>query len=278
MVRPSSLIALFLLGCAQATAVPHAAPASEPTPTQEPGLLHQDGNLQGDDWRALTWDGAQGTRRTLRVLQERFDALPPAKQAELVASARSVTVTCPYNRSLVQIVLAMNEVVQRHDARDMNLAIRPEWQRLQSGLAEHIALYESLGVAELPLPSEVELLAFSPYVQPAGEHSPLERRDGLLFTAEQVRASDDPIGDMAPLIASIQPIVDTYPEPTKLSIETWRATLTDALQEYWPMKMQLIGWRHTLERIRVHAADDPELERDLTLLIDTINELTALYC
>ena len=273
MIHRSTLIVLFLVGCAQATAEQVAIQPKSTASTQ----LHEDNLLLDSDWRALTWDGAQGTQRTLDVLAYRFEQQTPARQAELVASARSLVSTCPYNRAVVQLILALNTEVARHDAHALNEAYRNEFLRLQTGLKANVDLFETLGVADLPLPEDVSIWQITPQAEPTNTLSPLMGRPELLQTRGQVEGSETPLADMEPLLAQIEPIVNAYTPGTKMHIDVWRATLTDSLGEYWPWKMQLIGWRNTLERIRVHARE-PGLQEDIDRMVDTIDRVTALYC
>ena len=141
----------------------------------------------------------------------------------------------------------------------------------------HVDLFETLQVADLPLPEDVSVWQITPHAEPIDLLSPLTGRHELLQTRVEVEGSETPLADMAPLLVQIEPIVNAYTPGTKVHIDVWRATLTDSLGEYWPWKMQLIGWRNTLERIRVHARE-PGLQQDIDRMVEVIDRITALYC
>ena len=175
------------------------------------------------------------------------------------------------------MVLALNTEVSRHDASTFNEAYRNEFLRLQAGLQAHVDLFETLGVADLPLPEDVATWQITPDAEPMTPLSPLKGRHELLQTRAEVEGSETPLADMAPLLEQIDPIVKAYTPVTKLHIEVWRDNLTDSLGEHWPWKMQLIGWRNTLERIGVHARE-PGLQQDIDRMVHTIDGIVEKYC
>ena len=170
--------------------------------------------------------------------------------------------TCAYNRAAVQLPVVLHQVAQRHDPSRVSPRGRLEWARVQQGLAQHVALLDSIEVASLPMPTSTDHLAGF---------------DTYLRSGPQLKRSADPMADTSPMLQVISEVVDSFDEETFEELDAWRLILSDATGDNWPMGRQLGAFENHLSGLQGRV-EDPALEADLEKMVDLIQAWGAQGC
>lgn len=248
-MRP--LLFLFVAGCFQAEANPMAV-----------ARLNPDALLSAEAYTELLFDGAQGTTRAVRVARDQVEGLDALEEKEAREAADLAIGSCPYNRSGVQLPIALSLALQRHDAGTVEPEIRAEWRRLQVGLAEHVALLDQFGVTNLRAPLDGEYLYSHPDV---------------IVTRSQLEAAADPIAVTQHLVDAIPRLVDGYDAETVRFLESAQLTLGGHTRDQWPYVAILDAWRADLKAIEPRISDEA-LQAEVRAMIEVLNAFSSSRC
>jgi hypothetical protein len=200
------------------------------------------------------WQDAENATATLAAVRTHLEAMSPRQRAEVQAAAHVLITNCPYNRSSVQLPLAMGHVLARHDD--------PALAGLRKGVAQHVALLDLLGVLDLAKPG-------------TGDY--LDRDIPGLVTREQLESSADPVETTMAFLLQVKELVDAYDPATKAKIDEASAVVKDATLGQWTLKGQLIGFRSELETLAATTPNE-RVRTDADALVGLISQYVSLYC
>lgn len=231
-----------------------------------------------DEW-VVPWNGVD-VSRSLDGYRADLSGLSADRRQELSDAASEITRNCPYNRASVSLPLTVSAVLGRHQALLNDPAFRavaPEASRHLEGMVTNVAtwasIYETLGVADLPAPR-------------AGDY--LETQ--ALVLAVDLQAPDDALAALSLALDAVPSLVDGYDPRTLAKIEAAQATLDGAFEGGWPLKIELIAFRNSIEQVmkesRMRATTAPEelqaafawLDRDMLALKELIDTFVSLRC
>ena len=254
---------LALVSCASVEPVAEAAPM----------LAAKEDPIQDHPTPVVTWDGltieelphvdVRGTARSTQVILDIVRSQPADQRQAAADSLKVLQVTCPYNRASVQLPIALHLTVQKTEAGHLDPLIQKDWEYLQQGLADHVAILDALG-ADLPAITEEDYLY--------GKLFP----DGPMTRAE-LEAKADPVGATMPLLSSIRFVVDDYPAPVKESIDAHFARVDAGTGLQWNLKRQIIGWRAALQKMEPFLQDEAR-KKQVAQMIYAMDEYIGLYC
>jgi len=218
--------------------------------------------------------------RSLDRYAEQLRGLEPQTLEELASAASAITRNCPYNRSSVALPLTVQVVLARHEAllNDPDfLSVAPEAARQLDGMVANAStwtsIYTALSVADLPAPVPGD------YLHGAG-----------LVTAADLQTPDAALAAMGLTLAAVQGLVDAYDPTTLATIDSANASLSDAFGGGWPLKIEVIAFRNSIEEVmaeaRMRSTSPPEelqaafaaLDRDMLALKGLIDTFVALRC
>ncbi|MCB9779194.1 MAG: hypothetical protein H6742_11575 [Alphaproteobacteria bacterium] len=237
----------LLAGCHPAAATVDVAATADAWPSPPPDALAA--------WsHALAHEGAEPATGSLQRIHGDFAQLTPDQQRQARDAAASIISDCPYNRSMVQVPLVLQQVLARHDD--------PALSAVKAGVDAHVAVLRDLGVDALPLPA-------------AGRN--LDRPLVGLTTAAALRDSADPIGETRVLVDQIEGLVAAYDADTVARITTAADTLAKATGGQWALEGQLVGLQKELQRVLL-VVEDPALRVELIALDGLLAELVRQAC
>ena len=203
---------------------------------------------------SLAREGVEPATASLRRIHDGFTQLTPDQQRQARQAAASIISDCPYNRSMVQVPLVLQQVLARHD--------EPALTAVKAAVDAHVVVLRDLGVDALPPPV-------------AGGN--LDRPLRGLTTAAALRDSADPIGETRVLVDQIEGLVAAYDADTLARISTAADTLGKATEGQWALEGPLVGMQRELQRVLL-VTEDPALRVELIALDGLLAELVRQSC
>jgi len=194
-----ALLALFALGCHTATAI--EAPPS-------PAAVEA-------DWAEAALADVRGTTDATVALSKRVASLSTSDRTDARVAAAYVVANCPYNRASVQLALDLDRAASRYGPERFNHVIDLDWQRLRTGLAAHVEVFDHLGIDLEP----------------------------------------QPLSETSVQLAAVMGEVDAMDAMIKLGVDDAVERLNLHTGDQWPLKTQLLGWRNALEKMEPHVAN-----------------------
>lgn len=248
MARPHAALAasflLFVSGC-------RTGDAATASTTPAPDLA------AAADWRMVDDDprSIRSTTDALHRARDRYDALTPAAQARVRAATRSLAVNCPWNRSSLQLPLALSLEADKVRGEGLDADQREAWRQLRSGLALHVETLDRMVGSDWPMPGVTDNLDQL--------HAPaLQSRTDLL-------QDPHPLASTHQLLLQIDVLVPAFTTTTLATLNEARATLDADHPDAWPLSDALVGWSAALEQLRPHFTDP----HDQRILAEMLAEL-----
>lgn len=209
-------------------------------------------DVWSDENREQVLDGAKGTTESVIRIADRIRALSPKARTSIQQAAQVLQGNCPYNRAAFQIPIVLSAAADRIEADALTWGVREEWRRIQAGLRHHVGVVELVGGPDLTAPSFVDHLLGRPEIVSRAE---LMEGDSIAAT----RA----------LLDHIPEAVASYSTPTLDRIRDAEGVLEAETSGLWPLKLELVGWRMAIERVRVHV-HDPVAASQLDAMVDLL--------
>ena len=217
-----------------------AAPTSEAAPTPDPHAM-----IRAD---------VRGTAASIAQVEAELGALSPDERAQVAASLRTLSVSCPYTRSALLLPFALSEAVMAIPAERLDRLVQHDWLTLQEGLATHVAVLSALGVSlPSPLPGD-----------------PLHQPGAAMLDRDALLAAGDPLGEAAQRVAAIPVLAGQLDEAARAEID-WHSDRVEALTgvvrpcprgpwalqpgQAWTLGLHLAGWHDALRRVEPFAKD-----------------------
>ena len=191
----------------------------------------------------------------LERVQDRLSTMDPAALDEARVAATVAIRNCPYNRSAVQIPLAMRRVLARHDA--------PELAGVKATLDTHLAVLDTLHVTQLAPPR-------------AGDYLRADLEG--VYSGAQLTQLDDPVAGATLLVMQIRELVNAYPPETTARISAALEQVHSATNSEWEFKTALLVYRNQLEWELNQGTLDPGAAADVAAVVALIEEFASLRC
>lgn len=212
----------------------------------------------------LVFDGAAGTTRGVDALRDMVAGWDDATRDDARASVDALITTCPFNRLGAELPIALAITASRHDPAGVDVEVRAAWRRIQTGLAQHVALLEDLGAGDLRMPRDMEYLGGYP---------------SFLATRAELDAAADPMAIVADHLEQLPAVVDGLDPDTRRFLEVVAIDLGRATGRHdsWPFLLELQGWRAALMAIHPRI-EDPALKQDVGAMFDALDAFLGSSC
>lgn len=197
-------------------------------------------------------EDVRGTATSIASVHEAVRALSPALLQDARESARLLADADPYSRAAFLLAFALEHEGSAVDAEAVDPLVRRDWEHLQAGLRDHVAVLEALGV----------------------ERPPGDPMGAASRAIAGIPAAVEPLG--APDRARLAPHHDRLEALTGGVRPCPRGPWAAWPGHPWTLGMHLAGWHDALRRVRPLARGSEAARIDrMTALLGAWEERAA---
>jgi len=223
-----------------------------------PMVPYADGLLFAD----LAETDVRGAYHTIEQVRHDLAALDPADRALAAASMQELVVTCAYTRASVQLPVALHQLVMSLEPSHVVPLVDRDVAYLQRGLAAHVAVLDTLGVAGLSSPKPGDALF--------GLGGP-----GTMVDRATLESGGHPVEATAVLV---QAIPNGLQEGGVLDRIRWHTEQVERVTDHpWTLMPHTRGWHRALRRLEPFVVN-PEQQQRVREAIELLDDYAGRGC